>query len=177
MTRTARSAFAFLAFAVASGLGSAPARAADATPAQAKPPSKPAAKAAEGSLGKGTASGPLLTKEQLRQCINEQARQKEEGAALVQAQGDLAKTRAEMDRLGAELNADLATLDRTSEAAVTAYNQKVRDRAKLAEAYQAGGRTFNERVDKFDAAKQAYAKDCADRRYLDEDFDAIQAGK
>jgi hypothetical protein len=36
---------------------------------------------------------------------------------------------------------------------------------------------FNDRVDKLDAAKQSFAKDCADRRYREDDYDAIKAGK
>lgn len=186
MSRTCfplRNCVLVVAASAACALSAVPAIAADAVPAAGtKAPAKPPAKAAvvparEGSLGKGKASGPLLTREQLRQCMAEQDRLKQEATSLVQAQAEFGKTRAEIDRQGAEIAAELATLDRTSQAAVDAYNAKLRDRAKLSEGYQAAAPAFNERVDKLDADKQAFTKDCADRRYLDDDFDAVKGGK
>lgn len=162
-----------LAAAVAFTLAGPFARAAD---APAKAPAKPAAaKPREGSLGKG--SGPLLTREQLRQCMAEQERVKQEGSAAAEAQAALAKERSEIDRLGAELDADRATLDRTSPAAVDGFNERARARDKRVADYLAATPLFNERVDKLDADKEAYRKACADRRYFEDDFDAIKAGK
>ena len=142
----------------------------------AKTPAKAAEPAArEGGFGKG--SGPLLTREQLRQCLAEQDRLKQEATGVLQTQRTLDSDRSEIDRAGAELKAELATLDRTSQAAIDAFNAKVLAREKLVDAYQAAASAFNERVDKLDADKQVFAKDCADRRYREDDFDAIKAGK
>ena len=166
-----------LALALAAPLASAadaPVKAPNTAPA--KTPAKAAdAKPREGSLGKG--SGPLMTREQLRQCLAEQERLKQEGAAAAQAQGVLAKDRADIDRLGAELEADKASLDRTSQAAVDGYNERARARDKRVADYVAAAPLFNQRVDTLDAAKEAYAKDCASRRYFEDDYDAIKAGK
>lgn len=148
----------------------APAAAASKAPAKAAD-----AKPREGSLGKG--SGPLLTREQLRQCIAEQARLKQEGNEALEAQRGLDKERAEVDRLGAALDADKATLDRTSQAAVDGYNERARSRDKRAADYLAASPLFNQRVDKLEAAQETYKKDCADRRYFEDDYDAIKAGK
>ena len=170
-----------LAAGVAFTLAGPPAWAADApakTPntAAAKTPAKASvAKPREGSLGKG--SGPLLTREQLRQCLAEQARLKQEGTDAAEAQRGLDKDRAEIDRLGAELDADKAGLDRTSQAAVDGFNERARARDKRAADYLAAAPLFNLRVDKLDAAKDAYRKDCTDRRYFEDDYDAIKAGK
>ena len=162
----------------------APVRAADApvpkppATAAAKAAAKPAdAKSREGSLGKGTASGPLLTREQLRQCIAEQDRLKQEAADALQTQRGLDKDRVEIDRLGVVLKTDLESLDRTSQAAIDAFNARVQEREKMAEAYRAATPVFNQRVDKLEADRESFAKDCADRRYREDDFDAIKAGK
>jgi len=164
-------------------LAAHPARGAD---APAAPASRPAAKAStkgadakprEGSLGKGTSTGPLLTREQLRQCMVEQDRLKQESSDTLQTQRGLAKDRSEIDRLGVELKAEMAALDRTSQAAVDAFNEKAQAREKMIDAYQEATPNFNERVDKLDADKQLFAKGCAERRYREDDFDAIKAGK
>lgn len=154
------------------------------------PPAKPAAKAApkpatkaadtarrEGALGKGTSSLPILTKEQLRQCLAEQERIRKESAELAQAQEQMDKNRADIERLGKELEADKAKVDTSDEAAVNAYNDRVRQRGKLIEDFKAAAPGFNQRVDKLGADRQAYASSCADRRFFEDDFDEIKAGK
>jgi len=169
-----------LAFAPAPGIAAdavAPSTATKpAATAAAKPPAKAGdAKPREGSLGKG--SGPLLTREQLRLCMAEQERLKEEGTAAATNQGVLSKDRVEIDRLGSELDADKATLDRTSQTAVDGYNDRARARDKRAADYVAAAKAFNQRLDKLDADKETFKKDCADRRYFEDDYDAIKAGK
>ena len=163
-------------------LGLSPARGADTAPAPAKPPAaaakpapKPAPKPREASFGKGT--GSVMTRDQLRQCMTDQDRMKKDAADILQTQQGLDRDRAEIDRTGAELEAAKASLDRTSQAAIDAYNERARARAKMIEDFKAAAAPFNERVDKLTDDRQAYAKDCQDRRYLEEDFDAIKAGK
>ena len=172
-----------LAVSAACLLGMRPALAADAAaPSTTKTPAKAPAKAAdgkarEGSLGRGTSTGALLTREQLRQCMAEQDRLKQEGADALQTQRSLDQERSEIDRLGTEIKADLPGLDRTSQAAVDAFNARVLEREKRVDAYQAATPLFNERVDKLDADKQSFTKDCGDRRYREDDLAAIKAGK
>jgi len=166
-------------------LAASPVQGADPAPAKAAPaPAKPAAKTSaksadakpkEGSLGKGT--GELLTIDQLRRCLADQDRNKQETADLAQAQRAIEKDRADIERLGAELEADKATLDLTNEAAVNAYNERARARTRMIEAFKAAAPGFNARVDKLAADKQAFTTDCADKRYFEEDYNAILAGK
>lgn len=159
--------------------GTVLAQAADATPPPAaKPSAKPVdKKPRESSFGSGDGTGALLTMAQLRQCMTEQDRMDKETDGLVDAQRSFAAERSEVDRLGAELKADQATLDRTSQAAVDAYNAKLAERDKRAEAFRAAAGGFNQRVEKLEADKKAFAKDCADRRYREDDYNAIKAGK
>ncbi len=156
--------------AIGADASSAPTKAA--TP---KASTKAAAQPREGGFGKS--NGPLLTRDQLRQCMTEQDRLKQETADILQTQKALEIDRAEIDRTGVELKADKETLDRTSQAAIDAFNAKIQAREKQVEAYKVAAPAFNDRFDKLDAAKQAFAKDCADRRYREDDYDAIKAGK
>jgi hypothetical protein len=131
----------------------------------------------EGAFGKGTSTLPPLTLEQLRVCLSEQARLKQEGTELVQMQATIEQDRSAIERTGAQLDADKVTLDASDETAVNAYNERVRKRAKQIEAFKATAPIFNARVDKLTADRKAYADSCADRRFFEEDYEAIKAGK
>lgn len=146
----------------------------------ANPPAKPAAKASkqrEGSLGGGTASGPMLTKDELRQCIAEQDRLKQETSEVSATQSKLKAQRADIDRMSAELDADRPKVDVGNKEAVDAFNARLQAKGKLVADYQAAGTQFNQRVDKLDADDQAFTKNCKDRRYFEDEYDEIKAGK
>lgn len=53
----------------------------------------------------------------------------------------------------------------------------VRKRTQMIEAFKASAPVFNARVDKLVVDRKAYAEACADRRFFEEDYDAIKAGK
>jgi hypothetical protein len=155
-----------------------PAKAAKPAATSPKPAAKPTeAKPREGALGKGTSTLPMLTRDELRQCLAEQDRIAKEGAELAQAQAKMDGERKEIERLGTELEADKAKVDTSDEAAVNAYNARVRQRTKQAEEYRAAVPVFNARVDKLAADGKAYATGCADRRFFEDDYEAIKAGK
>lgn len=175
-----------LALSVCFAMAAAPALAADAVaPPAAKPPAKAAAKppartdvkAGESASGKAVASDPLLTRDELRQCVTEQERMKRETTDIVQAQAALAKDRAELERVSAAIDADRAGVDRTDQAAVDAFNERAKARARQVESYQAAALRFNQRVDKLEADEKDYAKACTNRRYDNKDLEAIKAGK
>ena len=116
-------------------------------------------------------------KQGLRQCMAEQERLRTETEAVVQARRTVDTDKAEIDRTGALLKTQLETLDRTSQAAVDGYNADVQARGKLIAAYQAAAPIFNDRVEKLEDDRQKWSKDCADRRYREDDLDAIKSGK
>jgi hypothetical protein len=179
-----RSAPAAIGFAVA--LSASLAFAADPPPATTAKPAttspKPAAKATEakpreGALGKGTSTLPTLTRDELRQCLSEQDRIKKEGADLAEMQTRLDGDRSAIERMGSELESEKAKVDVSDENAVNTYNVRVRQRTKLVEDYKAAAPAFNARVDKLADDRKAYAAKCADRRFFEDDYDAIKAGK
>lgn len=142
----------------------------------AKSSAKPGAKR-EGSLGGGTASGPVMTKDELRQCIAEQDRLKQETADVVATQKKLAADRAEIDRVSAALDADRPNVDVSNKDAVEAFNARLQAKGKLVADYQAAAPAFNARVDKLDADDKTFTTNCRDRKYFQDEYDEIKAGK
>jgi hypothetical protein len=129
----------------------------------------------EGALGKG--SGALLTKEQLRSCINQKARNAQQDDDLTKEQTALKTIQDELGSTGDALKARLETLDRTNAEAVAAYNDETQARDKRIDDYQARVSAFNIRVEANKTERDAYAKACENRRFLEDDEIAIKKGK
>ena len=131
----------------------------------------------EPTFGKGKASGPVLTREQLRQCLAQQAQVKNEEAELVKLQNGLNTDKAAILRSGEVLTEQGAALDRTKPELVTAYNELVLARDKAIDDLQARGAQFNERASAAGVQREAFAKACEGRTYNESDEIAIQKGK
>ncbi len=131
----------------------------------------------ESIFGKGKASGPTLTREQLRQCLSQQAQVKEQDAELVKLQTALTTDKAAIVRSGELLKEQGAALDLTKPEAVAAYNELVLARDKAIDELQARGAQFNTRVGETQAQREALARSCDGRSYNEIDEIAIQKGK
>lgn len=131
----------------------------------------------ETTFGKGKASGPVLTRDQLRQCLTQQAQVKNEEAELVRLQNGLNTDKAAIVRSGEVLSEQGAALDRTKAELVSAYNEQVLARDKLIDDLQARGMQFNERAGAARVQREAFAKACEGRSYNESDEIAIQKGK
>jgi hypothetical protein len=137
-----------------------------------------AAQVKEGQFGaKGQASGALLTREQLRACMAQQARIRHAG-------DDIARDRAAMDiekaalvTSGADLRDKLAALDRSSQEAVDAYNAEAAERDKRIDEFEPRLAAFNVRAEALGAERAAFAKACENRRFDERDEIAIRKGK
>ncbi len=131
----------------------------------------------EVTFGKGKASGPVLTRDQLRQCLTQQAQVKNEEAELVKLQNGLNADKAAIVRSGEVLGEQGAALDRSKPELVTAYNEQVLARDKAIDELQARGAQFNERAGAAGVQREAFAKACEGRTYNEIDEIAIQKGK
>ncbi|MEQ1684165.1 MAG: hypothetical protein ABL916_10985 [Burkholderiaceae bacterium] len=131
----------------------------------------------EVTFGKGKTSGPVLTREQLRQCLTQQAQVKNEEAELVKLQTGLNTDKAAIMKSGEVLTEQGAALDRTKPELVTAYNELVLARDKAIDELQARGAQFNERAGAAGVQREAFAKACEGRTYNEIDEIAIQKGK
>ena len=123
------------------------------------------------------AKTPLLTPEQLRDCLDKQTRRDKATNAALKTKADVAAAKAAIDRSGNALSEEATTLDRTSEDAVNAYNAKVDDRNKQIEAYEAKAAAYNKEAESVQALNDAYAQTCSNRRYDDRDLSDIQRKK
>ena len=61
--------------------------------------------------------------------------------------------------------------------AVDAFNARLQAKGKLVADYQAAAPAFNARVDKLDADDKAFTTNCRDRKYFQDEYDEIKAGK
>jgi hypothetical protein len=131
----------------------------------------------EASFGDGKATGPYLTREQLRICLARQTKVNDENATMRKEQAALTTLKAEIARSGDELKQKLETLDRTSAEVVDAYNESVTARDKQIDEYQRRVDAFNARVETDKAERDAFGQGCNNRRYFEEDEIAIKKGK
>ena len=131
----------------------------------------------EGSLGGGKASGPIMSMAQLRACVAQQSRIQRQSDETTQTQQQMTAERAEIDRGAAALKDDLPGVDRTNKEAVEAYVARAQAHDKLIDSYQARVPPFNVQVEALNAERIAYAKACEGRRYLEDDYKDIMAGK
>ena len=120
---------------------------------------------------------PLLTQEQLRDCLAQKDKVAKETEAAVKSRAEVDAQKAEIDSSGKALADEATTLDRTSQDAVAAYNAKVIDRNAKVDAYRARAEAYNVEADRVLATKDAYEKACANRRYDDRDLSDVQKKK
>ena len=140
------------------------------------------APAAHGADKKAPPPAPLpktaiLTPEQLSQCVTQKEKLAKDTDDVVKAKAAITAAKAEIDSTGAALNEQATTLDRTNAEAVANYNAKVLERNGRIDAYQAKVATYNTDAETVLAAKEAYEKACANRRYDDRDLNDLQKKK
>ena len=129
------------------------------------------------SFGKGKATGPLLSRAQLRECLAQQGRLQTLSADASKLQAGMAADEAEIKRLDAAHKEKFVSLDRTSAEAVAAYNTESQQLDKLIDAYNANTPAFNAKVEALQAERTSFAKDCDNRNYDEKDELAIKNGK
>ncbi len=134
-------------------------------------------KAREGTLGGGKAGGPILSMAQLRACMAQQAGIQSQNEEATKAKQQLAADVADIDRSAGGLKADLASLDRTNKEAVEVYVARAQAHDKSIDSYQERESRFNVRVEALNEQRAAFAKACDGRRYLEDDYKDIKAGK
>ena len=131
----------------------------------------------QGAFGTGKAVGAYLTRDQLRACLAQHDRATQVDADLKQEQAALAELKAQIASSGDALKLQLDVVDRASADAVAAYNEQAQARDKEIDDYQARVTAFNARVEARQAERDAFAKNCDNRRYFEEDEIAIKKGK
>ena len=130
----------------------------------------------EGSFGTGKAGGPVLTREQLRTCLTQQAKVAQHDEQLPNDKAALGVAQDELMRGGEALKATLEALDRAQPEAVSAYNEQVQARDQRIDAHQARVAAFNGRVEAAQGERDAFVKSCGNRSFFETDAAAIRRG-
>ncbi len=144
-------------------LGAAPVHAAD--------------KVKEGAFGKPKPGSLLLSRSELRECLAQKERVHVLRDETVKLQAQLAQDKEEITRRGDDLKDRLAVLDRASQEAVDKYNLDAVARDKLIDVYEAAVPAFNTKVETLAADRDAFVKNCDNRRYDEKDEQALQRRK
>jgi hypothetical protein len=131
----------------------------------------------EAGFGKAKSGDPMLSKAQLRDCLAQQAKVKTQDDEMESKKAALAAEQAELGRLGESLAGQLAALDRTSAEAVSAYNEQAQARDKRIDAHGANVDQYNARAAALNTEREAFAKTCNNRRYLEDDETALKKGR
>ena len=129
------------------------------------------------SFGGGKPTGAVLTREQLRACLAQQAQVAQVDEQQPKDKAELATRQDELVRSGEALKATLEGLDRSNADAVAAYNEQAQARDQQIDAYQARVDAFNTRVEAQRNEREAFAKGCENRRYFEDDETAIKKGR
>jgi hypothetical protein len=118
-----------------------------------------------------------LTRDELRACMARDKKRKT-------MRDDVLKDQTALDREGAAakteadaITAAAAALDRTSEEAVKAHNERIAANDQAIEAYKSRAQKVSEKADALNTEDAAYAKDCAGRPFEERDEIAIKRGK
>ena len=136
-----------------------------------------AQKVKEGSFGKGKSGGPLLTRNQLRECMSQQQRIAVQADETLALQSQFDRDKAEIQRQGAALKEELAALDRSNAELVDQYNVKAAARDKMIDDFEARAPAYNLRVQQLKTERDAFATACENRRFDEKDEIAIKNGK
>jgi hypothetical protein len=154
---------AFAASAFAALLLAQPAAAQDA--ASKKAPAKAAAPKAKPNI---------MTRDELRACMNEQDRLKEARTRVEQEQVALDQQRDQVKALDAELQKKIAAFDPAVEGAKKALEDEATKRDDAADAYNARLKALREKSQAHNTEQQAWVDKCANRNFDEMDEAAIK---
>lgn len=148
-----------------------PAKPAPTKPAAAKPAPKPAPKAPPSTVGKPIE--PVMTREELRACMDQKDKLSTASASAQRQQADLGKEKTEILREGDALKADGEALDRSNPAAVDAFNARVTARNQRIDGFEPKVASYNALVAELEGLQTNYRRDCENRKFDEKDEKAL----
>lgn len=140
-------------------------------------PTKPAARPAPAPAPKAAPAAPaepLLTREELRACMERKTRLREQTDRVSQLQTELQKEKSEILSDGEALKNELTTLDRSNVAAVESYNARATARDQRINGFEPRVSDFNAKVQALNDERSGYSRDCENRRFDERDEKALQ---
>jgi cell division protein FtsB len=146
-------------------------------PATKPAPKPPAKKKGEASLGAGTATGKLLTRQELRECIARRDALRTTRTDVEQRNDTLKRDLDALNTESAQLKTERETLDLTSADGVAAYNARVEARNGRIDAWDARNADLRKEADALNTEQSLWDLECGNRRYREEDEIALRKGK
>ena len=122
-------------------------------------------------------SGPVLTREQLRQCVAEQNQINGQEEAVERIQSLLQADEAKINALEDRIAAAEPRVDVYSQQSVNSFNALINEHRRLVGAYNSRLPTVNARVDALNAAVDRFNARCAERAYYERDMAAVLGGR
>lgn len=107
----------------------------------------------------------VMTRDELRACMNEQDRLKEARTRIEQEQGALDQQRDQVKSLDAELQRKIAAFDPAVEGAKKGLEDEATKRDDAADAYNARLKTLREKSQAHNTEQQAWVQKCANRSF------------
>lgn len=122
-------------------------------------------------------SGPVLTREQLRQCVTEQNQINGQEDAVERLQSSLQADETRINSLESRITAMEPRVDVYSQQSVDSFNALVDEHKRLVGAYNSKLPSVNARVDALNAVVDRFNARCAERAYYEHDMAAILGGR
>ena len=145
-------------------------------PAQEKAPAKPPAQSTAKTMTKAPPKNKanLMTRDELRACMNEQDRLQAIRTRVDQEQAALDQQKARVRAMDADRQKRAAALDPADEAGRKALEDEVAKRDLEADAYNARLATLHEQVAAFDTSRQVWVERCTKKDFDEMDEAAIK---
>jgi chromosome segregation ATPase len=116
----------------------------------------------------------LMTRDELRACMDEQDSLRATRTKIDQEQGALDRQKASVQAMDAELQKKVAAVDPADEAARKALEDEATKRDDAADAYNARLAGLREQVARFDTSRQAWVERCTKKNFDELDEAAIK---
>jgi hypothetical protein len=123
---------------------------------------------------KSTKGKNVMSRDELRVCLSEQDRLQQIGTKIKSEQAELDRQKAEVERLDAELQSKVGTVDPNDTATLAAVKEQGARRDALADAYNARLPALREQSATYDSGRKAWVDRCGNRDYDEMDEAAIR---
>jgi hypothetical protein len=120
---------------------------------------------------------PLLTKDQLRECVAQEASTKSEGQAMALEQAALDQLKASIGASDTDLAERRSSLDPLDAAAREGIEEQSRQLDRKIDDYNARLPAFNLRAQAYQSATATWKANCSNRRFEEADLQAIKRAR
>lgn len=122
-------------------------------------------------------SGPVLSREQLKMCLDQQNTINSQSAVVDKEQEFLGVEQEQLQRLERKIESDRAFVNSYSQASVDSFNRSLDEHRRKVTAFNKRLSVANEKVDRLNASVSSFNSQCGQRAYYESDMNAVLAGR